>query len=223
MSITHEDARRLIHFKSDEALKEIDRSLLEAHLRSCQECQMYAARIAELESALRPLLQKKWSQHPLPLSTGKAASERTTRLAQNAFFAIRIAAMCIICITFLFNIWQSTRSAGQSSIPPSADIPLIPTPSRQSTQTQLNDQACEPVAYVVQKNDTLDSIAKKYFISVEEIKDANNLRTDHLNTSTYLSIPVCNTTPSGTPNTIKTAFTPLIGSTTLTPVNGPTQ
>jgi hypothetical protein len=38
-----------------------------------------------------------------------------------------------------------------------------------------------------------------------------------------LSIPVCSPTPQGTPNIVKTTFTPLLGPNTLTPMNTSTQ
>jgi hypothetical protein len=223
MAITHEEAHRLIQFKADAALKESDENLLEAHLSSCIDCKRYETNINELESILQPLMQRKWNQYPLPHSTGKAASGGLNKLQANIFFATRIAAMGIICIAFLFNIWQYTQSGGKGATLPPADIPLIPTPSLQSTQTMMTNQKCEPIRYRVQSNDTLESIANQFSIPVEEIKNANNLMTENLNISMSLSIPVCNPTPAGTPNIIRTKFTPLLGSNTLTPMNSPTQ
>jgi LysM repeat protein len=223
MTITHEEAHRLIQIKADDALKESDKYLLDAHLSSCIDCKSYEASISDLESLLRPLMQRRWNQHPLPLSPGKAASAEFKKIRQSFFFATRIAAMGIICIAFLFNIWQSTQSGGKGTTPSSADIPLIPTPSLQSTQTRMTSQKCESIQYVVQNNDTLDSIANQFSIPAESLKKANNLMTEKIIASTKLSIPVCNPTPAGTPNIVRTTFTPLLGSNTLTPVNGPTQ
>ena len=223
MTITHEEAHRLIQFRSDEALQESDRNLLEAHLDSCPDCQNYQARINELESALRPLLQRKWNQAPLPRATGRITSGDYKKLQQSILLATRIAAMGLICAAFMFNIWQFTRSGGNPSTSPSSDIPLIPTPSLPSTQAKMTDQTCEPILYSVQSRDTLDSIASQFSIPVEEIRSTNNLTTEELNTSMRLSIPACNPTPSGTPNIVKTTFTPLLGSNTLTPANRPAQ
>jgi hypothetical protein len=223
MTITHEEARRLIQFKADDALNEFDNNLLEAHLSSCPECQNYKASINGLESLLRPLMQRKWNQHPLPLPTDKAVSRGYANFTQTVFFATRIAAMGLICIGFLFNIWQYTKAPGQRSVPPSADIPLIPTPSLQSTRTEPTEQTCASILYLVQSNDTLESIAHQFSVPAEKIKYANNMRTETLNSSMKLSIPVCEPTPRGTPNIVRTTFTPFLGSNTLTPVNGPTQ
>jgi hypothetical protein len=223
MTINHEEARRLIQFKADEALREVDNNLLEAHLRSCPDCQSYKASIDGLESFLRPLMQRKWNQYPLPLPTKKAVSQRYANFKQTIFFATRILAMGLICIGFIFNIWQYTKASGQKSSPPAAAIPLIPTPSLQSTRAEPTDQKCASILYTVQTNDTLESIADQFSVPAEKIRHANNLKTETLNSSMKLSIPICEPTPSGTPNMVRTTFTPFYGSKTLTPVNSPTQ
>jgi hypothetical protein len=223
MSITHEEARRLIQFKADDALSRFDDTSLETHLRACPECQEYAASIRELESALPSLLHRRWNQHPLPLPAGKAVSRKPIDLKQNIFFATRIIAMGVICITFLFNIWQFTRAGSPQTNPPSAEIPMIPTPSAQSTMTNDLNQECEPIHYQVQPDDTLETIAKQFSVTADEILRANQLRTAALTPSMSLSIPACSPTPSGTPITRANAFTSLPGTTTLTPADGPTQ
>jgi LysM repeat protein len=223
MSITHEEARRLIQFRADEVLKEFDHNLLEAHLRSCPECQSYEVNLNELESTLRPLMQRKWNRHPLPLSAGSTAFDGSIKSSQGIIFATRIIAMGLICIAFLFNIWQFNKSGEQASIPPSVDVNLIPTPSLQSTQTETTAQKCGSIQYVVQSSDTLESIAHQFSIPIEDINAANNIKDGALKPSMKLSIPVCNATPSGTEPNVRTTITPLLGSNTLTPVNIPTQ
>jgi len=223
MSITHDEARRLIQFRADEDLKEFDKNLLETHLRSCTECQNYEANLNDLELTLRPLLRRKWSHYALPYSTTRVVTGVSQKYIQNIFFATRIVAMGLICIVFLINIWPLTKPGGQGSIQPSANIPLIPTPSLQSTQTKINYQKCEPILYEVQQGDTLTSIAARFSVAPQEIKNANQLKGETLKKSMHLSISVCDTTPSGTPNIVSTAFTPLLESTTLTPVNSSTQ
>ena len=223
MSITHDEARRLIQIRADEALKVVEENLLETHLRSCPDCQSYEANLNELELTLRSLLRRKWNQYPLPSSTPKAVSGVSKNYIQNAFFATRIAAMGLICIVFLVNIWQFTRSGGQGSNQSSANIPLIPTPSLQSTQTKTIYPKCVSIEYVVQRNDTLVNIAARFSVSPQQIKNANQLKSETLDQSMSLSIPVCDTTPSGTTNTVSTTITPLLGSTPLTPVNISTQ
>ncbi len=223
MSITHEEARRLIQFKADDALRGIDITSLEAHLSTCLECQKYAASLQELESALPLLLHRRWSQSPLPLSTGKALSRKPIRWKQDLFFATRIMAMGLLCVAFLFNIWRFTQSGGQGTNPPPAQITMIPTPSAQSAVTKVQDQKCEPFLYEVRKNDTLESIAKQYSITMDQIQRENQLSTTGLTQNMKLSIPGCSPTPSGTPNSSTTIFTSLPGTTTLTPMDSPTQ
>jgi hypothetical protein len=223
MSITHEEARRLIQSQEDDALKGVEMSVLAAHLNICRECQKYADSINELDSTLRPLLERKWNSYPLPHSIGHVISRRSNRLAQSIFFATRIAAMGVICIAFLFNIWQFTQSGGKGTNPPSADIPLIPTPSMQSATPKVMGQQCGPIVYKVRKNDTLESIAAQFSISTDEIIQVNHLRTATLNTSMKLSIHDCSPTPPRMAKTVTTTFTPLLGTTTLTPVDSPTQ
>ena len=223
MSITHEEARRLIQFHEDDALKGAEKSVLDAHLNACPECQKYADSINDLDSTLRPLLQRKWNHYPLPLSIGQVISRKSNSFTLSVLIATRMVAMGIICVAFLFNIWQFTQSGGKRTNSPSADIPLIPTPSLQSTTTKVMDQRCGPILYEVRKNDTLESIAAQFSTSVEEIIQANHLRTATLNTSMTLSIQDCSSTSSGMAQTVTTTFTPLLGPNTLTPVNSPTQ
>jgi hypothetical protein len=223
MPITHEEAHKLIQFNADEILKGVEKNLLEAHLDSCESCRIYAGSIQELESTLMPVMQRRWNQHPLPQSRDRVVSGRTSTLTQNVFFATRITALCVIFLAFLFNVWQFTQSTGQKTMPPVADIPLIPTPSLQSTRTMVTEPQCEPILYEVRENDTLESIANQFSMPVEEIVRMNNIRTGTLNRSEKLTLTVCSLTPSGMQNAVNTTFTPLLGPTTLTPANSPTQ
>ena len=223
MSITHDEARRLIQYRADDALQDIDNHLLEAHLSTCAECQKYASATHDLEATLQHLLQRRWNRQPLPLPAGKPVSVNSSRFTQSIFFATRIVAMGIICVAFLFNIWQFTQPGAQRATPPAAEIPLIPTPSMQTMGTSATDPSCEPLYHEVKENDTIESIAARFSVPAEEIRTANELRTGPLNTSMKLSIPVCSPIPSGTPSTITTTFTPLLGPNTLTPVNLSTQ
>lgn len=223
MSITHEEARRLIQFRADDALMGVETHLLDTHLSSCLDCQRYARTIDEIQSTLQPLMHRKWNQYPLPLSAGQTASKKPHTFTQRILFATRIAAMGVICIAFLFNIWQFTRPGRQRPSPPQAEIPMIPTPSMQSTTTKATNQTCEPISYQVRNNDKLEDIADQFAIPAEEIIRVNHLRTRSLDISMLLSIPICSSTPSRTPNSVTTTYTPWLGSNTLTPVNGPTQ
>ncbi len=223
MSITHEEARRLIHFSADDALKDVERHLLEVHLSSCADCQKFAADTDDLGATLQGIMQRKWNRPTLPLPTKNAIAAISPHFIQSIFFATRIVAMGFICMAFLFNVWQFTQSGRQRATPPAAEIPLIPTPSLQSTGTKATNQTCESIYYEVKENDTIKSIAARFSIAAEEIHATNHLTTETLNTSMKLSIPVCSPTPPGTPNIVTTTFTPLLEPNTLTPINTSTQ
>jgi hypothetical protein len=223
MLITHEEARRLIQFRADDALKDVEVNLLETHLSTCAECQKYAADTKDLESTLQHLMQRRWDRQPLPLSREQTASANPRHFTQSIFFATRIVAMGVICMAFLFNVWQFTQSGRQRATPPAAEIPLIPTPSLQSAGTKATDQTCESIYYEVKENDTIESIATRFSVPAEAIGATNHLSSGTLNTSMKLSIPVCSPTPQGTPNIVSTAFTPLLGPNTLTPINTSSQ
>ena len=223
MSIPHNEARRLIQFRADDGLKDVERDLLEEHLSTCADCKKYAADTHDVESTLQQLMQRRWDRQPLPLPAEKSIRANSPHFTQSIFFATRIIAMGVICVAFLVNIWQFTQSDRQRATPPAAEIPLIPTPSQQSMGTKATDQACGPIYYEVKENDTIESIALRFSVPAEEILSTNHLRIETLDASMRLSIPICSPTPPVTPNTIPTTFTPLFTSHTLTPVNGPTQ
>jgi hypothetical protein len=223
MLITHQEARRLIQRRADEALLDVDRNLLDAHLDACAECQKYAADTSDLEATLQHLMQRRWDHQPLPLSREQTVSGKPIHISQSIFFATRIVAMGVICLAFLFNIWQFTQPSRQRATPPAAEIPLIPTPALQSMGVQATDQTCEPILYEVKEDDTIESIAARFSIPAREILSTNHLTTETLNTAVKLTIPVCSPTPPGTPNIVSTTFTPLLDPNTITPISVSTQ
>lgn len=222
MQITHEEARRLIQFNADEVLKGHEKSLLEGHLNSCQECRNYAVEIKRLELILIPMMQRKWNQNPLPIRKQAAVPRSHPGFTEGFNAATRMIAMGILCIAVLFNIWQFSKSSGQDPNLSSANVPPIPTPSVFSTTTKLVGQECEQIHYTVKANERLSNIADQFSVPEQEIKRINNMDQDTLYPSMSLLIPICAPTTPGTTNTAITTFTPLQGSTT-TPVNWPTQ
>lgn len=222
MQITHEEARRLVQFNADQALKGTDKKVLEDHLAACLDCRAYADRIQELEVHLVAAMQKRWVHQPLPLHPRATGPGRRSRFGQNMVFATRIVAMTVICVAFLFNIWHFNQSAGLAPDPAPVNVHPVPTPSASSTTTMAWELECAQTLYMVGENDTLESIANRFSVSPEEILRVNRLEGDRLHPSMSLLIPICGTTP-GTPGTRTTTFTPLWGPTTSTPMTGPTQ
>lgn len=222
MQITHEEARTLIQFNADRPLDGIAKERLEDHLASCLECRSHAVKIQEVETTLAAVMKRRWANQPLVRSTQVVGSRKQSKFTQDVVFATRMVAMGVICIAFLFNIWQFTQSAGSGSNPTSASIPPVPTPSLYSTTTHVITDECGQLLYTVQENDTLAVIAQKFSVSMEEIVLFNDLGGEAIRPSMQLSIHMCSPTPD-MPGTVTTTFTPLLGHTTSTPMNGPTQ
>jgi LysM repeat protein len=133
-----------------------------------------------------------------------------------------MAAIGIVFLAFIFSAWQFTRSGRQMPSQLPVNIPKVPTPSAQSTNTKSSPQNCVGMLYVVQKNDTLEGIAQRFAVSEKEIMAMNNMRTERVNVPMKLMIPVCNSTPTGTvnPTIFSTIYTPSIRPITSTPAGG---
>jgi len=217
MQITHEEAHRLIQFNADDALQPFEKNTLLTHLETCAECQAYADSMRGMESILRPLLQRKWNQQPIPLSTTAVMAKRGDRISERMFMATRIAAIGMICVTFVFSIWQLTLPSQPTQSPVLASVPPVPTPSTQLISTTGTVDQCDNRLYIVKENDTLESIAHLFSISKEEIMAANSMKTELLSTAMEITVPVCTSTPTGTVNALTTTYTPAIRLITSTP------
>lgn len=219
MQITHEEARRLIQFNAEEALDMQEKSTLSTHLKDCIQCRAYAEEIEEVESVLLPVMQSHWNLQPLPLSIDLIRAKRSSRTLINTILTTRTAAIGVVFLAFIFSVWQFALSSGPKLNPAPVGVPPIPTPSTQSTSTKITLQACEDRLYTVQENDTLDSIAYQFSTSKEEIMAANSMKSEAVQASTELVIPICNFTPTGTinPEIIATTYTPSKHATTTTP------
>lgn len=217
MKITHEEARKLIHFKADNALKPVEQNALLTHLDNCAECQTYANSIQGMEFLLRPILQRKWSQRPTPLSVRAILAKKEHRISQMLFLATRIAVVGIICIGFAVSIWQFTLSGQPTAVPPLPSVPPIPTPSTQFMNTSTVFNQCEGRSYIVQADDTLENIAERFLVSEQDILMLNNLRAGPIQRGWEILIPVCTSTPTGTVNALTTTHTPFQNSLTSTP------
>ena len=68
MSITHEQAHRLIQSNMEQMLDSQESARLSAHLRECRECDTYAREIKEVTNLLPTMMKKQWSASPVPLS-----------------------------------------------------------------------------------------------------------------------------------------------------------
>ena len=216
MQITHEKARQLIQFALDGGLDIPQKRLLDSHLATCRDCQRYADSMQNMESVLRPLLQRQWNPQPLPLSTSVLTSRAHSKTSDAMVMATRIAAIGVMFAIFMFSAWQLTYSKPRSSSPIAASVPPIPMPS---TSTELaattETQTCETTIYVVRDNDTLESVADHFAMSKEELLTANHMKTHAMQVGMTLMIPDCNYTP--TANISTTTYTPILSTITSTP------
>lgn len=215
MQITHQEARHLIQSGLDGGVSIRQRQLLDSHLASCSDCQRYAESIQNVETILRPLLQRQWNRQPVPLSMSVLTARAHPKTSPGMILATRIAAIGVMFVVFLFSAWQFNLSKPISFDPLSASAP-IPVPS---TSTKLvittQTQPCEETQYVVRENDTIASVADKFQVSKEQILSANNLKPAVMRVGMQLLIPTCNTTPTANGST--TTFTPTLLQITSTP------
>ena len=211
MQITHEEARQLTQFQADGVLDSSETSALNAHLKVCGECRAYADDINEMESILLPIMQRQWNFQPTPLSLNAIITGRhSKKMPASLLLATRTAMIGIAVVVLALSAWQFTVTDKQiSSLSPLAILP-VPTPSIYSTSTEGILQDCEETRYKVQEKDTLESIARQFMVSKEEIMAANNLKVETVRTTMELMIPGCRSTPTGTlsPPASTTTYTP---------------
>lgn len=216
MQVTHEKARQLIQFAFDGDMDIRQKQFLASHLATCRECQRYADSMQNMESVLRPLLQRQWNRQPLPLSASILTSRAYAKTSDGMVLATRIAAIGVMFVIFMFSAWQFTFSKPSSSSPVAASVPPIPIPST-STElaTTTETQTCERTVYVVQEHDTLESVADHFAVSKEELITVNHMKRNAMQIGMTLVIPDCNFTP--TANISTTTYTPILSTITSTP------
>lgn len=219
MQITHEEAHRLIQFEADGELKLQQRNMLASHLQECSTCQQYADSIETMESILRPMLQRNWNRehHPLPLRMLMA--RENSSVPERLLMATRIAALAVVFLAFFASAWNFTLSSRRTPTPFLQSVPVIPTPftSTMTAGTQAGFENCTINIYTVQENDTLASIADRFAIPADHIRQINPVRSETLTTGQVLSIPLCNLTPANPTASHTTTFTPVLYSSTTTP------
>lgn len=223
MSITHEQAQRLIQLNMEHVLNAQETASLSAHLRGCSECDAYAREINEVTQLLPALMKRQWSAQPAPLSLSALAGSKET-MGTSAILTMRTAAISLVVIALFFSAWQFLLSGSASSPELPLPVPPVPTPSTQraqSTSTKITFENCEIIQYRVLESDSLASIAGQFSVSEAEIMEINRLKNEAVDSSMELLIPVCNFTPTGTFHaaTFTTTYTPSIIATTSTPVD----
>jgi hypothetical protein len=207
--ITHEEARRLIQFNLDYALDNIKLSSLDAHLEECKECSTYAAELKELENNLRRAMQRRWNLSPAPLPIYAITSRVQSKAIgfTNNVVVTRMAVITLAILVIMFGTWQFSRTNNAISSQMLTFAIPIPTPSTHLTSTSDKLQSCDYILYQVQNNDTLESVALQYAASKVDIMQLNNMKTETLDPSMQIRIPLCHSTPTGTINAPTTTIT----------------
>ena len=220
MHISHEQARKLIQFSLDGALQASEKATLTAHLQDCSDCKEYVKELSEVEAIVLPLMKKRWSARPAPLSMALLTQKKSSPIHASKLLAIRSTVIGLVFVALFFSAWQFVASGPSSSSPMALVVPLVPTPSVQTAQSiRITAENCEMMAYRVQENDTLAGLANRFLVAEDEIMEINHLKTDSVSIPMELMIPVCNFTPTGTihPATFTTTDTPISRPTTSTP------
>ena len=199
MQITHEDAHKLIHFKSDKELNSNNEEALDAHLKNCAACRVYSDEIKETETILQQTMRKHWGLRPLPLRMEAIGVNVSSKRNPITLLSTRTALIGIGFVMFTFFAWQSltTNNTTGQQIPISA-LPLIPTPSSQFTATDIIRENCKEIRYIVREGDTLENIALQFSSSPQAISAVNNLTSDVIRINTELIILLCGSTPTST-------------------------
>lgn len=222
MQISHEQAQAYLQADADQLLDSEKRALLDSHLASCDLCRAYARSLGKLEGALRNAMQVRWNASATRLSMEKILGRRNApakftfqRALSYASAPILVAA--IVALALMLSPSRSSLVAATHTPIPAASALAAPTPSLQPVTASLPAAECEQMIYTVQPEDTLESIAEKFGVSMEAIREANPPPDADVISNTII-IPLCNSTPSLTPTTALTyTVTPFSATASHTP------
>lgn len=232
IELTHQQARALLQAAADQPLPAADRSALDAHLSVCNDCNAYAAQLAGVEARLRKALHTKWDSFRPDLNLQAIKQPSPASRAWNYFFSqpqvlgkVTIMAALLLGYIAIVNLVGIRVPITENKTPTVLPTPNgfttsfsgSPTLSAQSARTDTTTQTCDTVIYVVQENDTLESIAFQHGITKETLLGYNpsigELAANTVITGMELAIPLCESTPSRTASLPGSALT-------ITPMKG---
>lgn len=194
--LTHQQAQRLLHAKTDHALSTKETAVLQTHLTTCLVCQNYAMELTTLENRIRRVLHAHWPpSRPItdPLIAVQTYSRKThmnqpsLRFAGTLLTAVLLLLTLTGILTFLLPELSSLPTS-QLTTTPEITAPN-PTPLRpeENTPPEIAQQ------YTVQNDDTLWSIAEAFGLQPETILWANEMQlfdnADFLQPEMILTIP----------------------------------
>jgi hypothetical protein len=208
MQGTHEEARNLIQFSLDASLNSNQQAWLSAHLEHCVACRDYAQDMKRVEFVLTQAGQTQRERQHVPLSIPVLMTKGTKRVFDRTLLTMRSSILAIVFVALAFSTW-SFFSVSPSSTP--GAVPA-PTPSGQSTSTEVLFADCQLVRYSVREQDTLASLAERFSITEDEIIALNDLENSSLDAA-QLWLPICNFTPTVTaqvPAPLTKTHTPIL-------------
>ena len=230
--ITHQQARLLLQAAADRPLGAEERTALQVHLAHCQACSQHAGGLASLEDRLREAMRARWDLQRPGLDLGAILHPPAVKPAWGRFLGqgtalgkvAILAALFLgyVLVASLFGLRSPLSGGGTPASAPTPNEPALafaasPTPPAHLTSTGLSTQGCETLVYIVQANDTLESIAMRHGATKEAILAYNVDYAQSASQTVFagmqLVIPLCRGTPS---QTATTTLTPILG--TLLPV-----
>ena len=210
--ITHQEAHVLLQAATDQVIEPDENNALNEHLAQCRACTVYAKNLADLETNLRRTMHANWDNQQPKLEMQAILNPHPVKLLWNSFVSqthmmekVGVVIVLLLGYVFIANLVgiQSpiTKDKTPTPLPTPTGQPVVfsnsPTPSVNSSLTKAVSSACETtIMYLVQENDTLDSIAYHHGTTKEVILGYNNLSSSTVFTGMELIIPLCDSTPS---------------------------
>lgn len=109
---------------------------------------------------------------------------------------------------------------GQTILVPRPTPTPPPAPTATLEPAAATRAACQTVVYTVQADDTLSSIAHRYGVTMQAIKDWNGLSIDTVFIDTQLTIPLCMRSATPGPSPTPTSPPPYPAPNLLLPADG---
>lgn len=181
-----------------------------------------ATATATLTATITPTSTEIATNTPVPTDTPLPPQEYTVAAGDTCTsiaVAFKVSVQSIIVLNNL-PVACNTLFVGQKvKVPfPTPTPPPVATATLEPAQATL--QACDRVAYTVQANDTLSSIAANYAVPQEAIKAYNQLPTDTVFLGMNLIIPLCERAATPGPSPTPTIPPPYTAPNLLLPPDG---
>jgi hypothetical protein len=123
IALTHDNTRDLLNAGAAE-LNAVEREALAVHLKQCSDCQLYAAELSELHTAVTRLFRARWqaaqSHQALDAMLARLRQRRARQYTTRRINTLAFAAGLIVLTIAL--VWLLNRSAG-SAAPQTATAP----------------------------------------------------------------------------------------------------